>query len=374
MAARAASRVLARRVTPTFAAACALPARRDIRGAALTATVTSCPGFPVFAGLVAVGLRGATDPMHSLLTPVFRSGVRVALPPASPVLGNLWRAVNPRTGPVRLLRRPRGRPRGVGLARLGRWPAVTGLFGFTRFTLASLAPEAPRVLAQTAALCWASVFPLAVPEGEDRLDRGGFLTVRLTAPSRSAPPWPQDAAASPAAGRPPSAGPSPRGGGEAPCARRGPPRRGRCSRWRAGPPAAQVPRLAPVPPSAAAFVTPEFAGRSAVQGVIAAGLPTTRGADRGRDPGRDPAGRRSGRGGDPEHPVRGDPVGACAGGGAGLPADGRRGRAAGRRACAPAAGTGDDRLHSAGPVAAVVNGGRAKSVYKPGHRGPSSRP
>ncbi len=60
----------------------------------VTATVTSYVATLVFLGLLAVGWMGATDPMHNLLTLVFWTGVWVALPLASMILGNLWGLVS----------------------------------------------------------------------------------------------------------------------------------------------------------------------------------------------------------------------------------------------------------------------------------------
>lgn len=265
----------------------------------LPVTVTSYVSFLGFLGLLALGLWGATDPMHNLMTLVFWTGLWVALPLASLVFGNLWRAVNPWTGPVRLLRTVLGRTGGIGLSRLGHWPAVAGLFGFTWFTLVSLAPEDPRVLAQTAGAYFAVILALAVLEGEDWLDRGEFLTVYLTALSRIAPLWLESADRREA---PPSplVGEGWGGGASGPEADR--PSRDvgpgtRRVRLMAGWPGAQVLRLAPLPPSAVAFVTLalaaltfdglhvtfwwlalvgenplEFTGRSAVQGVNTLGL------------------------------------------------------------------------------------------------------
>lgn len=239
----------------------------------LPVTATSYASFLAFAGLLAIGLWGATDPMHNLMTLVFWTGIWVALPLASLVFGNLWRPFSPWTGPVRLVRTVLGRTASAGLSRAGYLPAVAGLFGFTWFTLISLAPEDPRILAQTAGLYWLAIFVLAVLEGEDWLDRGEFLTVYFTALSRIAPLWLEAA----------------EGGDPRPATRR--------VRLMAGWPGAQVLRLAPLPPSAVAFVTLalaaltfdglhvtfwwlgligqnplEFAGRSAVQGVNTAGL------------------------------------------------------------------------------------------------------
>lgn len=235
----------------------------------VSATATSYVAALAFFGLLAVGWMGATDPMHNLLTLVFWTGVWVALPLASMVTGNLWRLVNPWAGPVRLMRVALGRTGGIGLARLGHWPAVAGMAGFGWFLLVSLAPEDPRELATAAAVYWAAVYVLAVLEGEDWLEQGEFLTVYFRALSRIAPVWVEAV-----------------DGGRV--------------RLMAGWPGAQVLRMAPMSASGVAFITLalavltfdglsttfwwlavvgenplEFTGRSAVQVENTAGLLAT---------------------------------------------------------------------------------------------------
>ena len=55
-----------------------------------------------FLALVFVGLYGERDPMHNLMTLVFWTGVWIVVPLGSMLLGNLWRPLNPWTGPVRI--------------------------------------------------------------------------------------------------------------------------------------------------------------------------------------------------------------------------------------------------------------------------------
>ena len=66
--------------------------------------LTSYLSFLVFLGLVAVGLFGSRDPMHNLMTLGFWTGVWIVVPLASALFGNLWRRINPWTGPVRAVR------------------------------------------------------------------------------------------------------------------------------------------------------------------------------------------------------------------------------------------------------------------------------
>lgn len=235
---------------------------------ALPQVLTSGLGFLALLSLLFFGFFGSRDPMHNLLTLVFWAGVWVALPLASLVFGNLWQPINPWTGSVRITRLLLGRTGNIGLARLGHWPALAGLFGFTWFQLISLQPDDPLTLARVLALYWGLIFALAVAEGEDWLDRGEFLTVYFTFLSRVAPLWQEPD--------------------------------GSRSRLCAGWPGTQVLHMAPMAPSAILFLTLalaalsfdglmetffwlaligenplEFTGRSAVQGVNTLGLLAT---------------------------------------------------------------------------------------------------
>jgi hypothetical protein len=189
----------------------------------------------------------------------------VGLPLLALAFGDVWRPLNPWTGPVRSFRRLIGYRGSVGLARLGHWPAVAGLFAFAWFEIVSLAPADPAVLARAAAAYWLIVMVLAVIEGEDWLDRGEFLTVYFGFIARIAPLWVE-----PGAGR---------------------------SRLMAGLPGSRILAMPPLDPGQAAFVALmlaavtfdglsetfwwlarlginplDFPGRSAVTGVNTAGL------------------------------------------------------------------------------------------------------
>lgn len=219
----------------------------------------------VWAGLVAIGLYGTRDPLQNLLPLTVWTLLWVGLTLASAIFGNLWRDIEPWTGPVRALRRLIGWQGSIGLARLGHWPAVAGYLGFAWFEIVSLSPADPAVLARVVTAYALVILVLAVVEGEDWLARGEFLTVYFAMIARIAPFW-----AEPQGGR---------------------------LRIMAGLPGAQVMALAPLTASAMAFVTLilasvsfdglsetfwwlarigvnplEFPGRSAVTGVNSAGL------------------------------------------------------------------------------------------------------
>lgn len=163
-----------------------LVAERRVR---LPVTVTSYLSFLAFLGLVFLGLFGERDPMHNLMTLVFWTGVWIVVPLGSMVFGNLWRPLNPWTGPVRIARTLLGRTGSIGLARLGHWPAVAGYAGFVWFQMVSLYPDDPAVLAKVALAYWAVIFCLAVLEGEDWLETGEFLTVLFGLIARVSPLW-----------------------------------------------------------------------------------------------------------------------------------------------------------------------------------------
>jgi hypothetical protein len=155
----------------------------------LPETLTSYLAFLVFLALVFVGLFGERDPMHNLMTLVFWTGVWIAVPLGSMLLGNLWRPINPWTGPVRIVRSLLGRTGSLGLARMGHWPAVAGYAGFVWFQMVSLYPDDPAVLAKVALAYWVVIFVLAVLEGEAWLGQGEFLTVLFGFIARVAPFW-----------------------------------------------------------------------------------------------------------------------------------------------------------------------------------------
>jgi hypothetical protein len=212
---------------PSMAFACALPPSviltlptgHYITGAALTVALTAVMGamhlrlpdmtprmvydavprvprlaltYVSFMGFLAVfvlGLLGPNDPMHNLVTLVFWTGVWIALPLASMLVGNLWWGLTPWHAPVRILRSLIGWNGRVGLDRLGHWPAVAGLAAFSWFQIVSLSPSDPETLLQALAVYYLAVLFLGVLEGEAWLDKGEFLTVFFAMVSRIAPFW-----------------------------------------------------------------------------------------------------------------------------------------------------------------------------------------
>lgn len=151
--------------------------------------VLTYASFLIFLGVMILGILGPSDPMHNLLALVFWTGVWIALPIASMLLGNLWWGLNPWHAPVRMLRGLMGRTSHIGLGRLGYWPAVLGLAGFSWFQIVSLSPSDPEVLVRAMGVYYLTILGLAVLEGEDWLEQGEFLTVFFAMISRVAPFW-----------------------------------------------------------------------------------------------------------------------------------------------------------------------------------------
>ncbi len=202
-----------------------LPAPRPRQLLALPAppaTATSWLGCLVLLALVALGFAGPRDPLENLLPLAIWTGLWGALVLASMVFGDLWRPIEPWTGPVTTLRRRLGRRGTIGLARLGHWPAVAGLLAVAWFELVSLAPSDPAVLARAALAYWLAILVLATLEGPGWIARGEAFTVFFGFIARIAPlGWRQE--------------------------------RGRL-RLFAGLPGAQILAMPPLAPGAAAFV------------------------------------------------------------------------------------------------------------------------
>ncbi|WP_347311203.1 hypothetical protein [Defluviimonas sp. SAOS-178_SWC] len=235
------------------------------RPALLSHSATSWIGAALFWGLVVVGIWGTRDPLENLLPLTVWTAIWVGLTLVSVLFGNLWRDIEPWTGPVRFLRRLTGWKGAIGLSRLGHLPATLGYLAFAWFEIVSLSPADPFVLARAAAVYYLLILALAVAEGEDWLPKGEFLTAYFGMIARIAPFWAE-------------------------------PTNGRLTVM-AGLPGVQVLRLPPLGPSAIAFVTLilasvsfdglhetfwwlirlginplEFPGRSAVYGANSAAL------------------------------------------------------------------------------------------------------
>jgi hypothetical protein len=176
----------------------------------------------VLAALLATGVWGSRDPLANPLTLGFWTLFWVGLSLACLLLGDLWRPINPWSGPVAAARRGLGLTGSIGLARLGAWPAALGYLLFAWFEIVSLAPADPAVLARALFGYWLVVFLLAVLEGEDWLAEGEAFHLYFGFVGRIAPFWTE--------------------------------RAGARLRHMAGPPGVQVLAMPPLTPAVAAFV------------------------------------------------------------------------------------------------------------------------
>jgi len=184
----------------------------------------------LFGLLIASGFLGSRDPYANPLVLTVWVVIWVGLTLGCALVGNLWRGLDPWTGPVRFLRARLGLSGGIGLSRLGYWPAVAGYMAFAWFEIVSLAPADPAVLARAALAYYALVLLLAILEGEAWLERGEFLTVYFGFVAKIAPLW------------------ADRDGGRL--------------TFHLGLPGTQIATMAPLPLSGAAFVTAVLASVS----------------------------------------------------------------------------------------------------------------
>lgn len=168
----------------------AFAARRLFRRPAILPNgATSWIAALLFAGLLFLGFAGPRDPAENLLPLTIWTLLWVGLTPGQVLFGDLWRDLEPWSGPVRTVRALFGRKGSIGLDRLGHWPAVAGALGFAWFEIVSLAPTDPARLAAVAGLYWLAIFILAVLEGERWLRQGEFLTVFFGYVAAIAPFW-----------------------------------------------------------------------------------------------------------------------------------------------------------------------------------------
>ena len=141
----------------------------------------------LFWGLVVfAGLTGARDPLANPLPLTVWTLLWVGFTIGCAVFGNLWAALNPWSGIMRLigpdaplLRLPR---------RAGYAPALSGLMAFGWFEIVDIAPDDPARLAQAVAGYWLITLAAMVVFGErDWLERGEFLNVFFGFIGRVAP-------------------------------------------------------------------------------------------------------------------------------------------------------------------------------------------
>lgn len=147
------------------------------RGPAATSTVAAL----VLAGLVWAGLAGTSDPAHNVLPVFVWTLFWVLLVVVQGLFGDVWRWLNPWTGPLALARRAGLRPLARLPAGLGHWPALAFFLVFSAFHLVHPTPSDPQLLARAVAAWWGLHFALALVFGPRWLRRGEALTALLGA-------------------------------------------------------------------------------------------------------------------------------------------------------------------------------------------------
>ncbi|MCY1666815.1 hypothetical protein [Rhizobium sp. SL86] len=134
------------------------------------ATISSL-SFLMLLSMVLAGLLGARDPLTNPLPAFIWTIFWVCLTILHGLLGPLWQALNPWTGPLAVFRRATGSSLGDRpIARLpwtlGYAIAILQFFGFAWFELVDLAPSDPTRLAVAVSLYWLVNFTAMMLFGE----------------------------------------------------------------------------------------------------------------------------------------------------------------------------------------------------------------
>ncbi|HET7410178.1 MAG TPA: hypothetical protein VFJ13_08240, partial [Paracoccaceae bacterium] len=144
--------------------------------------------FIAFAGLIAAGFLGPTDPLENPLPVTLWTLWWVGYTALTALVGDSWRLLNPWSAPVGLLRRLGLRPALRLPAWIGHWPALAGLFAFVWLEIVSLAPADPKGLARAAAFYWLIHLAAMLLFGEGRWRaRGETFSVFFRLIGRVAP-------------------------------------------------------------------------------------------------------------------------------------------------------------------------------------------
>jgi hypothetical protein len=169
-----------------------LPAPRPLRLPALPVPpvqATSWAACILLLALVALGFAGPRDPLANLLPLTIWTLLWSGLACASIAFGNLWRAIEPWTGPATTLRRRHGLTGAIGRSRHGAGPGGAGRRRIAWFELVSPAPSDPAVLARATLLYWLAILVLATLEGPAWLAKGEALTLLFGFIAKIAPLW-----------------------------------------------------------------------------------------------------------------------------------------------------------------------------------------
>ena len=143
--------------------------------------LTSLGSAAVLIWLVRVGLTGSRDPLSNPMPLFFWTLWWIGLVSLTGLLGDLWRWINPWTGPLAMLRALGLRPVLRLPARAGHWLAVLSFLAFAGFLMADPAPADPARLAQAVGLYWLATLGAALVFGPRWLLRAEGITAALRA-------------------------------------------------------------------------------------------------------------------------------------------------------------------------------------------------
>lgn len=141
--------------------------------------ISSTLAFAMFAAALGIGLAGSSDPTRNLMPLMIWFILWLIITLAHGMVGNLWRRVNPWTGPLAILRYLGVRP--VARPPFGHWPALVSLVAFGLLLLVHPRANDPVTLVQLSALYWGLHFLLGLIFGPRWLSRGEALTVMFGA-------------------------------------------------------------------------------------------------------------------------------------------------------------------------------------------------
>ena len=145
----------------------------------VTGQAWSLAGFAMLCLLVITGFAGSRDPLANPLPLVLWTGWWVVFSILQCLTGDLWRFINPWSGPARIVRHLLGR--GDRLLALplstGYLFAIVQFAAFAWFELVSLAPEDPDNLARVVLVYWALNFAAVLAFGDEWLLRGEPFSV-----------------------------------------------------------------------------------------------------------------------------------------------------------------------------------------------------
>lgn len=131
------------------------------------------------------GLVGTGDPVENPLPLVIWVVFWIVVVSVQGLLGDIWRWINPWTGPAAVLRRMTGGRAALRYPRgLGHWPGVLGLLAFAGFLMADPAPTDPGRLAVVIGLYWVAMLAGVALYGAPWLLRAEGVTVLMRAYAR----------------------------------------------------------------------------------------------------------------------------------------------------------------------------------------------